>query len=136
MNAVRRHLSAIGMVWLVFQAGVLAVSPFAECCATMSQTAGVDDDECCKGMAPGQICPLHKHRQAPPKDTHQDAAQGGCAMRSGCGTIDPALLSLGFGLGVLDPPVSFVVTRVSHPVARFEACAIECARSLDPPPPR
>ena len=136
MNIFRRHLTAIGIVWLSFQAGVVALSPFASCCAAASQAVGVDDDECCQGMAPGQICPLHKHRHAPPKSTHSDGAPDNCAIRGGCGNIDPALLSLGFGLGVVDPPVSFAVAQISQSVPHFTACAVECARSLDPPPPR
>jgi len=136
VNSIRRHLAAIGVAWLVFQAGVVAMSPFVSCCAAMSQTAAVDDDECCKGLAPGQMCPLHKHRHAPSKQTHHDDAQGGCAISGDCGTIAPALLSLGFGLGVLDAPVALVVTIVSNPAPEFAACALDCARALDPPPPR
>lgn len=138
MNRIRRHLTAIGVTWLVFQAGVLAVSPLIDCCATSAQTGAADDEECCKGMAPGQICPLHKHKHghAPPKDTHADAAQSQCAIRGGCGPIDAALLSLGLGLGVLEPPVSFSVIRVSNPVRQFDARTVDCARTLDPPPPR
>jgi len=141
MNAIRRHLTAIGVIWLVFQAGVLAVSPFVSCCA--AQANAVEDDDCCKGLAPGQMCPLHKHRHAPSNDTphhgaqsHHDGAQSDCAIRGDCGKIDPALLSLGFGLGVLDVPVSLTLTLVSTPVPQFAACASDCARSLDPPPPR
>src|SRR5882672_12878423 len=98
MTTIRRHLSAIGCIWLLFQAGVLAVLPFTSCCAVVSQAAA-DDDDCCKGMAPGQICPLHRHRQAPKPDPHQDQSQNRCAVRSGCTTPEPALLSLGLGLG-------------------------------------
>jgi len=137
VNSVRRHLVAIGVTWLVFQAAVLAVSPFISCCAAASQTVAADDDQCCDGMAPGQICPLHKHRHAPkPAPASHDGARNECAISGGCGTMDPALLSLNFGLGVLDAPASFVVTPVSNAVPEFAACAVDCARALDPPPPR
>jgi hypothetical protein len=141
MRSIRRHLTAIGVAWLVFQAGVLAVSPFVSCCA--AQANAVEDDKCCEGLAPGQMCPLHKHRHAPPKDSphdgaqsHHDGAQSDCAIRGDCARIDPALLSLGFGLGVLEPPVALTVTTISSPVPQFAACVVDCARSLDPPPPR
>ncbi|HKC54951.1 MAG TPA: hypothetical protein VKC35_02470, partial [Vicinamibacterales bacterium] len=114
MSPIRRHLTAIGIAWLVFQASVLAVSPFVSCCA--AQANAVEDDKCCEGLAPGQMCPLHKHRHAPPKDTphdgaqgHHDGAQSDCAIRGDCARIDPALMSLGFGLGVLEPPVALTV---------------------------
>ena len=148
MNPIRRHLTAIGVVWLSFQAGVLALSPLASCCAAATHDSAADDDECCQGLAPGQICPLHKHRhhQTPSTDTHHDGTQqdrthqqgtqNDCAIRGDCGSMDPALLSLGFGLGVVEPPASLAVAAVSHPVPQFTACVFDCARSLDPPPPR
>jgi hypothetical protein len=121
---MRRHLSVIAATWLVFQISVLAVSPFAVCCSVTAQAA-VDDDECCKGMAPGQMCPLHHHRHS-----------AGPALRCGCGSIDPALISLTFGLGVMPSPVSVDVTLVSTPVPQSTVHALYRAGSLDPPPPR
>ena len=135
MSSIRRHLTAIGVAWLVFQAGVLAVSPFVSCCA--AQANAVEEDQCCEGLAPGQMCPLHKHRHAPkPAPASHDGAQNECAISGGCGTMDPALISLNFGLGVLDAPASLVVIPVSNPVPEFAVCALDCARALDPPPPR
>jgi hypothetical protein len=121
---MRRHLSLIAATWLIFQIGVSAVSPFTNCGIAASQAA-VDDDDCCKGMAPGQMCPLHHHR-------HSAAP----ALRCGCGSIDPALISLTFGLGVMPPPVSVDVTLVSIPVLPTTTHVVVWARSLDPPPPR
>jgi hypothetical protein len=134
VKSLRRHLSAIGIAWLVFQAGVLAASPFISCCAA-AEAAAVDD-KCCDGLAPGQICPLHKHRQAPPKPVHEDGAHRDCAIRGGCATMDPALTALAFGHGVLDPPASLFATAVSHLAPQLAACTVDCAPSLDPPPPR
>jgi len=132
---VRRHISFVAAAWLVFQVSVLAVSPFAVCCSVASQAA-VDDDECCKGMAPGQICPLHKHRHTPPNSAgHQDGA-GGAVLRCGCGSMDPALISLTFGLGILSPPISSAVTFVSSSVPQPTVHSVHQPRSLDPPPPR
>jgi len=135
VKIIRRYLPAIGIVWLAFQAGVLAVSPFVSCCASTSQD-GEDEDDCCKGMAPGQICPLHKHRHAPRPDPHSDHSSSRCALTSGCTTPDPALLSLSFGIGVIPVPVSLVVTSVSNPVPAFVAHIVTRSHSLDPPPPR
>jgi hypothetical protein len=135
MSAIRRHLFPIGIVWLMFQSGVLAASPFLDCCSSTASQAAVEDDACCKGMAPGQICPLHKHRHAPPTQSHHDDVAGP-VLRCGCGSIDPALISLAFGLGVLPAPVSVDVTLVSSsvPPQAFERSS--AARALDPPPPR
>jgi hypothetical protein len=121
---MRRHLSLVAAALLVFQVSVLAVSPFGVCSSVTAQAA-VDDDECCKGMAPGQMCPLHHHRQA-----------AGPSLRCGCGSIDPGLISLTFGLGVLTSPVSVDVILVSIAVPSTTPHVVSAARSLDPPPPR
>jgi len=132
---VRRHLSFVAAVWLIFQVGVLAASPFGLCCSVASQTT-VDDDECCKGLAPGQMCPLHKHHHAPTNPAgHHDSA-GGAVLRCGCGAVDPALISLSFGLGILTDPVSVHVTLVSNRIALVAARDVFHASAVDPPPPR
>jgi hypothetical protein len=135
MTAVRRHLTAIGTACLLFQAVAFAVSPFASCCAVAAQ-AKVDDDACCKGMAPGQMCPLHKHRQPPKDKTHHDGNPSRCALRSACAPVDPALIAFAFGLGILPEPTSLNVIAASIPVQTGHANAIKRSRSLDPPPPR
>ena len=134
MTSIRRHISAIGIIWLVFQAGVLAVSPFVNCCPAPSQST-VEDDDCCAGMAPGQICPLHKHRKAPPTNPHHDEADR-CAIRGGCGPSNAALIPLVFGLGIVPEPLSLHVILVSNRVPSLAAHTVHRARSLDPPPPR
>ncbi len=135
MARLRRHLSAVGMMWLLFQVTSFAVSPFVSCCVPASHAA-LDDDACCKGLAPGQMCPLHKHRQAPKQTDHHDEAPSRCAMRSGCAQVDPALIAFAFGLGILPEPVSLDVIAVSIPVPTGHTTAIHRSGSLDPPPPR
>ena len=68
---MRRHLSLVAATLLVFQVSVLAVSPFGVCSSVTAQAA-VDDDECCKGMAPGQMCPLNHHRHTSKDDRRPD----------------------------------------------------------------
>jgi hypothetical protein len=135
MTAVRRHLTAIGIGYLLFQVSAFAMSPFAACCAVAARAA-VDDDVCCKGMAPGQMCPLHKHRQAPKDTAHHDEAPSRSAVRSSCAPVDPALISFAFGLGILPEAVSVDVLTVSIPVPASHATVTHRSRSLDPPPPR
>ena len=135
MTAVRRHLTPIGISCLLFQAVGFAMSPIAICCAVALQ-APVDDDACCKGMAPGQMCPLHKHRQAPKDTANHHEAPSHSAIRSACAPVDPALISFAFGLGILPELVSIDVVTVSTPVTADRVTAIQRSRSLDPPPPR
>jgi hypothetical protein len=134
MNLVRRTRRAVFALVLVFHAGVLAASPFLTCCVTAPEST-VENDDCCKGMGPGQICPLHKHRRAA-HDHSNDNAPVGPTLRCGCNPTDPALLSLSFGLGELTPSVSTYVTLLSNPVRPTAFLILERASSLDPPPPR
>ena len=87
-------------------------------------------------MAPGQMCPLHKHRQASKQTAHHDAAPSGSAIRSSCAPVDPALIAFAFGLGILSEPISLNVIALSIPVPTEHAAAVHRSRSLDPPPPR
>ena len=135
MTSVRRHLTAIGIACLLFQVAAFAVSPLAICCAVAAQTTA-DDDVCCKGMAPGQMCPLHKHRQAPKEKAHHDETPFRQVIRNACPPVDPALIAFAFGLGILPAPVSTEVIAVSTPVPADHATPIQRPRSLDPPPPR
>lgn len=135
MTAIRRHLTAIGISCLLFQAAGFAMSPIAICCA-VALRAAADDDACCKGMGPGQMCPLHKHRQAPKDTAHHDEAPSRSAVRSSCAPVDPALLSFAFGLGILPEAVSLDVIAVSISVPADHLTVIPRSRSLDPPPPR
>jgi hypothetical protein len=135
MSVVRRTLRPVFVLLLVFHAGVLAASPFLTCCSTASESM-VEDEDCCKGMGPGQICPLHKHRRAAPHDQSGNTAPAGAALRCGCSATDPALLSLSLGLGELTPAVSSCVTLISNPVTSTAFDRLDRARSLDPPPPR
>jgi hypothetical protein len=132
---VRRYLLLVASLLLSFQAGVLAISPFVDCCTTAASQASQDEDECCQGMAPGQMCPLHKHRQ-PPKQTHHDDGRSGPALRCGCGTGEPALASLMFGLGIIPAPAASAVVLISAPAPFTVTYPIDHPRSLEPPPPR
>ena len=139
MARVRRHLTVVAIAWLLFQAGGYALSPLVDCCARPIQAAGedaVEDDDCCKGMAPGQMCPLHRHRQPTHDTDRHDQAPAGCAMSSSCSPVDSALLSLSFGLGILAPSVSSAVSAVSVSVDVPPVSVRGLASSLDPPPPR
>ncbi len=154
MRRSRWHIVAALMV-LLLQMGSAVASATGVCCTTPAAAAAADDDACCRGLAPGQMCPLHKHRAgqhhtngadvASSASTHHASgadhagspgAPGGCVMRNGCDTQPAGLESLSFGLGVL-PSADAVIERT-------QGSAIVCApssftiRSLFPdlPPPR
>jgi hypothetical protein len=124
------------LVVLFLQMGGALASATALCCATAAAALSADDDVCCQGLAPGQICPLHKHGKGGHKESHRSPSSGGCAMRSGCGTQPAGLESLSFGLGTLPAPDSII----DRPLGCDFVCAASsiATRSLLPdlPPPR
>jgi hypothetical protein len=132
MPSLRRRLSVLGFALLLFQAAGFAVSPIVSCYASAAQPAEADD-ECCKGLAPGQMCPMHHHPHRPDAAPQHD---GAARLRCGCTTVDPALVSLAFGLGVMTPPVSLDVTTLSVHVARHGIPTLESPAPIDSPPPR
>src|SRR5438105_5067766 len=97
MTFARRQLSWVIVLWLVSQVAGIAAAPVGFCCRGV-QTA-MDDDTCCPGLLPGQICPMH-HTKEDGKRT--------CKMRGGCAASDAALLALAGGVGVLPDATSLV----------------------------
>jgi hypothetical protein len=97
MPSVRRRLSWIIRVWLICQVAGLAAAPFALCCASLASAD--QTPACCRGLSPGQTCPMH----------HGGEEDRTCKMRSACSRSDAALLTLAGGLGVL-PTATTTVT--------------------------
>jgi hypothetical protein len=112
-------------VWLLCQVAGLAAAPFSLCC---SQLASADQTPaCCRGLAPGQTCPMH----------HGDKSDSTCKMRSACSRSDAALLTLTGGLGVL--PASTMGVIAFDPGVVIAAVTVSTALRADrpdPPPPR
>ena len=148
MRGWRRRGAWIAGIWLVFQMTALAVSPFALTCRmSAGVTADADDDECCKGLAPGQMCPLHKHRahaqhhsqsghasasSAPRHDSRDDA----CRLRSTCDPIDLAIESALSGSGLLPQVTSIaddLIVREVPMLAVVQAPTRTIAPALPPP---
>jgi len=135
MTDIRRRLTSIALLLLLFEAAGFAMAPIASCCPTTTPSAA-DADDCCKGVAPGQMCPLHHHRTPSSGSSQQHENGGGATLRGGCATTDPALISLAFGLGIVPVAVSFDVIPVSSPVLGRADCALDVPIAIDAPPPR
>jgi hypothetical protein len=126
MNLVRRHLALLVCGWLMCPLAGAATAPLSLCC--QSAPAAHDDEQtCCPGILPGQVCPMHHMREG--KNT--------CKMRSACGSADAALVALAGGLGVLPPPTVAVNPFAVGEVLRASASsAIIHTYRPEPPPPR
>ena len=128
MPVVRRRLAWIVSLWLVAQIAGLTAAPFALCCKSGPAMSGGDDEEkCCPGLLPGQVCPMHHTRE------------GGktCKMRSACSNTDSALVSLAGGLGVL-PSLTASVNAFEYRgvLTTITPAAVSRANRPDAPPPR
>src|SRR5689334_12807066 len=125
MRRVRRALRAAACGWLAAQLTGLAAAPLALC--AHQPAAAHEHAACCPGVAPGQVCPMHRTREGAAK----------CTMRANCRAADAALLSLFAALGVT-PPAEHVAEAV-RPTGRLVVgsdAPIARASLPDPPPPR
>jgi hypothetical protein len=125
MPLVRRRLSWVVCVWLACQLAGIAAAPVAFCCRGI-QTVD-DDDVCCPGLLPGQICPMH----------HRVEGKSTCKMRDACGRADASLVSLAGTVGLLPSRTVVVSTFVSGDrLGAMIPSAIARAYRPESPPPR
>ena len=129
MATMRRHLSCVLGIWLVFQiAGIVAPVGLA---AAGFMTA---DELCdCPADGHGATCPMH-HGKTPRPSPAND---GSCRFQNTCAPADATLLSMLTGAGILTAPAVSVAEDLAseaispatfHPAQRFEL--------PDAPPPR
>jgi hypothetical protein len=125
MVFVRRHLSWLIGVWLVCQVAGIAAAPVTLCCKDMPSSD--DEAECCPGLLPGQVCPMH----------HTTAGKRECKMRNACAASDAALMALAGGVGVVPSTTSVVNAFDLGDLARPLA-PVAITRTVRPesPPPR
>lgn len=98
MSLVRRRLSWLIGAWLLCQVANVAAAPLTFCCQNVA-TAD-DEEKCCPGLLPGQVCPMH----------HTKEGERTCKMRNACARADAALVALAGGIGVLPPATAVVNT--------------------------
>jgi hypothetical protein len=125
MSVVRRRLSWIICGWLACQLAGLAVAPFALCCDNAHALDATP--ACCRGLPPGQKCPMH----------HTGEGDRTCKMRSACGGSNAALLTLSGGIGMI-PAATSAVTAFDpgERIAALSVSALPRADRPDAPPPR
>ena len=125
MLVARRHLSWVICFWLASQIAGVAAAPLAFCCARV--VTADDEEKCCPGLLPGQVCPMHHTTEGKPE----------CVMLSTCGHTDAALVSLAGGIGLL-PHFSTTLFALQSldTVSAMTPSAIARSERPDSPPPR
>jgi hypothetical protein len=92
---VRHVLGHLALLVILGQAFGGAASLLAGMPAGATRAAAADSHSCCKGMAPGRICPMHK-TGASPQDAPAERPGGAkCRLSSGCAPLDVALTGIG-----------------------------------------
>src|SRR5262249_57898234 len=93
MGIVRQRLSWVVCLWLACQVAGVVAAPLAFCCQSVPMS---DDDVCCPGLQPGQMCPMH----------HKREGDRTCKMRDACGRADAGLVALAGGVGPVPDPAA------------------------------
>jgi hypothetical protein len=124
MFAVRRRVSWMICLWITCQMAGVVAAPLAFCC---QRVATADDEKCCPGLLPGQICPMHHTREG----------DRTCKMRDACGRADAGLVLLAGVVGLLPRPTPVVSAfDFGDAVASSASSAIARAYRPESPPPR
>jgi hypothetical protein len=124
MSLFRRRLSWLLGAWLVCQVANLAAAPLMFCCQNVA-TVG-DDEKCCPGLLPGQVCPMH----------HTKEGERSCKMRAVTTGIDASVIALAGGLGAMPAATAAVTIFDLGDLARLapRAAVVRFARPDSPPP--
>src|SRR5476649_844396 len=96
MSRLRRRLSWLVGAWLLCQVANVSAAPLTFSCQNVASAA--DEEECCPGLQPGQVCPMH----------HAKKGERTCQMRSSCVSTDAAIVSLASGIGAMPLPTPAV----------------------------
>jgi len=100
------------MVWLTSQIAAVCVASLAMCCP---------------GARPGDLCPMHRMKQAEPK----------CLMRAACAPSDATLVALADGTGILTHfSISFGTLQSLDPITAIAPSPFARADRPDAPPPK
>jgi hypothetical protein len=120
----------------MLQAGWLAAPVLALTCGTEETAKAADEDDCCAGLHPGQMCPMHRHRAGQDHKTPPPIHDGPVKLRASCEPSDPLLESLMLGLGELISPA--VQSMPGRTVTRQPYTVLMLSFVVPPasPPPR
>jgi hypothetical protein len=126
MRIVRRRLSWVVGAWMLCQAAAVASAPLALWRTSLPAVGAIADD-CCPGVAPGQVCPMHHTKEGGRK----------CAMRSACSPDSAALVSLSGIVGL--PSRAFTKlaeSSLSSSLGQRESATLARSTRPESPPPR
>ena len=124
MSSVRRRLSWLVGAWLLCQIANVAAAPLTFCCQNVATSE--DEDKCCPGLLPGQVCPMHHVKEGEPT----------CKMRAVCAGTDASIVALAGGLGALPAATGTVIAFEPGDLPRLapQSAILRTDRPESPPP--
>ena len=136
LRALRFHARLLTGLLLVLQSVWLATPVWALACGSDDVSTTADEDACCTGLKPGQMCPLHRHRQGHDHTRPQSASDAPYKLRASCDPPSALLQSLTLGTGDLIAPS--IATSPEPSVTRQPYVVVALSMFVPPdlPPPR
>ena len=136
LRSLRLRAGLVTAVLLVLQSVWLATPVGALACGSEDASRAADEDACCAGLKPGQMCPLHRHRQGhdhtPPPPTSDVPHK----LRASCDPPSALLQSLTLGLGDLIAPSTSPSPEPSVTRQPYAIFTLSMFVPPDLPPPR
>jgi hypothetical protein len=131
----RRAVQLTGLL-LVLQSVWLVTPVWALACGSENASTPADEDACCAGLKPGQMCPLHRHRQGHDHTPPPPASDAPYKLRASCDPPSALLQSLTLGIGDLIAPTHS--SSPDRPMARQPYVVVALSMFVPPdlPPPR
>jgi hypothetical protein len=122
----RTPLLLVTVLWLSSQIAVLGFAPFAACC----EGALAGGPACCEGMAPGDMCPMHR---AGTSTSDSDVPAMQCVCRVSNAALAATVL---LGHGLLPPVFVLPYAPVAGALNITDIAAQTLPAPAETPPPR
>ncbi len=143
MTAVRNHVRAIALIWLVGQAVALSAFVPGNCCVShVEERAAREKQDAChesepaRQPEPGDACPM-QHDDGDACPMHSGKSSDRCVMTNACEGPAAHLLSMFAYVGTIERPLSTEVTL--HSAAAFiqpSSSLLHRFSTPDSPPPK
>jgi len=137
MRSLRRHLSVVTAIWLLFQVVSLSALLPGVCCLAHAEDPAADPESCHKESTATEQCPMESADGQPcPEHAAHTASGERCVMMGTCSAPMSSLASLFSAPAVLVDRAVLLFDTVSAAVTIPSPSALVVSLAFDTPPPR